>query len=138
MIAAGAAAHPCAQFCDNLVVGGFSDWYMPAQNELEICYFNLKPTTTGNNTATGINANAVPARASDYTTGNPAQTSATIFRIGNAQAFTVGAGSANQYWASNEIAANRGYVKQFEDGTKYNYGYKSTSRLVRAVRRLPV
>jgi hypothetical protein len=43
-IAAGAASHPCADFCNSAVIGGFSDWYMPAKNELEVCYFNLKPT----------------------------------------------------------------------------------------------
>jgi hypothetical protein len=42
------ASHPAAQFCEGLTIGTFSDWYMPAQNELEVCYFNLKPTTTSN------------------------------------------------------------------------------------------
>jgi hypothetical protein len=32
--------HPAAQFCEGLTVGGFSDWYMPAKNELEVCYYN--------------------------------------------------------------------------------------------------
>ena len=61
--------HPAAQFCEGLTIGGFTDWYMPATNELEICYYNLKPTTDSNNTSSGINANAVPARASNYTSG---------------------------------------------------------------------
>ena len=68
------ATHPAAQFCEGLTIGGFSDWYLPALNELEICYYNLKPTTYVNNTSYGINANAVPARASNYTNGDPAQT----------------------------------------------------------------
>ena len=42
------ASHPAAQFCEGLTIGGFSDWYMPANNELEICYYNLKPTTQAN------------------------------------------------------------------------------------------
>jgi hypothetical protein len=74
------ALHPAAQFCEGLTVGGFSDWYMPAKNELEVCYYNLKPTTNNNDTGSGINANAVPARASNYTTSIPAQTSATDFK----------------------------------------------------------
>jgi hypothetical protein len=75
------ASHPAAQFCEGLTIGGYTDWYMPAKNELEVCYYNLKPTTQNNNTSSGINANAVPARASNYTTGTPAQTSATAFRM---------------------------------------------------------
>jgi hypothetical protein len=62
-----AGSHPCATFCNNAVIGGYSDWYMPAKNELDVCYFNLKPGTVANSTNGGTNANAVPARASNYT-----------------------------------------------------------------------
>jgi hypothetical protein len=71
------ASHPAAQFCEGLTIGTFSDWYMPAKNELEVCYFNLKPTTTSNSIASGTNTNAVPSRGSNYTAGTPAQTAAT-------------------------------------------------------------
>ena len=95
------ANHPAAQFCEGLTIGGFSDWYMPARNELEICYFNLKPTTTPNQappgSSSGANPNAVPARANDYTAGTPAQTSSAAFVTSSgAQAFT-----ANSYYSSN-------------------------------------
>jgi hypothetical protein len=56
------ASHPAAQFCEGLTIGSFSDWYMPAQNELDVCYFNLKPTTNSNDTSSGTNTNAVPSR----------------------------------------------------------------------------
>ena len=69
------ASHPAAEFCEGLTIGGFSDCYMPARNELEVCYFNLKPTTASNDVGSGINPNSVPARASEYTAGTPAQTS---------------------------------------------------------------
>jgi hypothetical protein len=81
------ASHPAAQFCEGLTIGTFSDWYMPAQNELEVCYFNLKPTTTSNDTGSGTNTNAVPSRGSNYTAGTPAQTAATDFQTGNTEAF---------------------------------------------------
>jgi hypothetical protein len=84
------ASHPAAQFCEGLTIGTFSDWYMPAKNELEVCYFNLKPTTTSNNTSSGTNTNAVPSRGSNYTVGTPAQTSATDFQTGNTEAFAAG------------------------------------------------
>jgi hypothetical protein len=126
------ASHPAAQFCEGLTIGGFNDWYMPAKNELEVCYYNLKPTTAPNNTSFGANLNAVPARPSNYTSEIPAQTSATIFRTGNAEAF-----SAFFYWSSTEGQPTEGQVQSFNTGqqaarTKY-YSYR-----VRAVRRIAV
>jgi hypothetical protein len=44
------ASHPAAQFCEGLSIGGYTDWYLPARYELEIAYYNLKPTTGSNNT----------------------------------------------------------------------------------------
>jgi len=136
MIAAGAAAHPCGQFCDNLSTGGQTDWYMPAFNELEICYYNLKPTTTANDTGSGINPNAVPARASSYTTGNPAQTSATDFRSTGAEDFLTG---TDFYWSSTQNTGFTGYatIQYFSNGSQVNSA-KSANSFVRAVRRVAV
>lgn len=126
--------HPAAQFCEGLTIGGFSDWYMPAQNELEVCYYNLKPTTTVNITSSGINANAVPARPSNYTSGNPAQTSAAAFVTGTgAEAFV----AATYYWSSTEFSASRGLVQYFDIGYQTNYG-KTNPLRVRAIRRVAV
>jgi hypothetical protein len=139
MIAAGAAAHPCGQFCDNLVVGGFSDWYMPAQNELEVCYFNLKPTTDANWTSSGANPNAVPARFSNYTAGNPTQTSALAFQSGGSEAFS-GASITPMYWASNQTANQFARTIRFVRG-QADQAYKpaaGTNYFVRAVRRVAV
>ena len=135
IVAAGnSTVYPAGHFCNDLVVGGYSDWYMPAKNELEVCYFNLKPTTSSNDTSYGINANAVPARASNYTSGTPAQTSAAAFQTGNAEAFTAG-----YYWASTEYAPSSGgaWIQIFTSGGQY-YGYKSLNRRVRAIRRVAV
>lgn len=126
------ANHPAGQFCEGLTIGGFTDWYMPAKNELEICYYNLKPTTTSNNTSFGINANAVPARASNYTAGTPAQTSATDFKDTGAEYFT-----AAGYWSSTEAFSSYGWRHLFNSGyqvylQKFNY-YR-----VRAIRRVAV
>ena len=126
------ASHPAAEFCEGLTIGGFSDWYMPAKNELEVCYYNLKPTTANNNTAHGINPNAVPARASNYTSGNPAQTSATDFKSGGAEAFTAGF-----YWTSTEFSATNARFQNFNSGDQ-SYNYKNTAYRVRAIRRVAV
>ena len=133
MVADGnSTVYPCAHFCNNASIGGFSDWYMPAKNELEVCYFNLKPSTTSNNTSSGINPNAVPARASNYTSGNPAQTSAAAFQSGGAEPF-----AAAYYWSSTEFSATAAWIQYFGFGAQYNFS-KSPSHRVRAVRRVPV
>jgi hypothetical protein len=136
MVAGGnSTVYPCAHFCNDASIGGFSDWYMPAKNELEVCYFNLKPTTTSNNTNSGINANAVPARASNYTTGNPAQTSAAAFQTGGAEPFVAGANFLLVQYCDFAMNARRVY---FNNGLQNDYGYKDSSNLVRAVRRVAV
>ena len=126
------ASHPAAQFCEGLTIGGFSDWYMPAKNELEVCYYNLKPTTNTNNTSSGTNTNAVPSRGSNYTSGTPAQTTASAFQTGNAEAF--GAGG---YWSSTEFDATNAWIQNFGGGNQFNY-FKNYSYGVRAVRRVSV
>jgi hypothetical protein len=132
------ASHPAAQFCEAVTAGGFSDWYMPAQNELEVCYYNLKPSTTSNSTSpgSGINANAVPARGSNYTAGNPAQTSATDFKDTGAEDFVSNAGTA-EYWSSTENSAPYGWGQSFYNGRQYTTN-KNSNRQVRAVRRVAV
>ena len=125
--------YPAGHFCNDLVIGGFSDWYMPAQNELEVCYFNLKPTTTANYTSSGINPNAVPARASNYTSGNPAQTSVAAFITSTgAEAF-----AAETYWSSTEVSASDSMGQYFPKGGQYGNAKTSLAR-VRAVRRVAV
>ena len=130
------ALYPAAQFCKAVSAGGYSDWYMPALNELEVCYYNLKPTTASNATASGINANAVPARASSYTSGTPAQTSAAIFQTGNSESF-----SSAFYWSSTQAngAPYSGSMQSFSTGNQ-TYANKTSSsyRYVRAIRRVAV
>lgn len=127
------ATYPAAQFCEGLTIGGFSDWYLPAVNELEVCYYNLKPSTTSNSTSFGINANAVPARASNYTAGDPAQTSALNFRItSGAQAF-----ATDEYWSSTQHAGYSAKTRYFGAGSGGNR-YKTSNRHVRAIRRVAV
>ena len=126
------ATHPAAQFCEGLTIGGFSDWYLPALNELEICYYNLKPTTYVNNTSYGINANAVPARASNYTSGDPAQTSAADFKDTGTEDFING-----YYWSSTENSATNGWKITFYYGSQSGTS-KTGSNPVRAVRRVAV
>lgn len=128
------ASHPAAQFCEGLTIGGYSDWYLPAKNELEVLYYFLKPTTTANNTSYGSNANAVSPQpiSTNYTAGSPAQTSATAFRSGGAEAF-----AADYYWSSTEYSATYAWTQNFNIGYQFN-DFKTSSTYVRAVRRLAI
>jgi len=133
MVADGdSTVYPAAHFCNDASIGGFTDWYMPAKNELEICYYNLKPTTTANNTPSGTNTNAVPSRGSNYTAGTPAQTSAADFQSTGAEDFT-----AVYYWSSTEFSATNARFQGFYDGFQYSLN-KTNSERVRCVRRVAV
>lgn len=127
--------HPAANYCANLSIGGYTDWYLPARLELEIAYFNLKPTTGGNTGAWGTNSYAVPARSSNYTTGNPAQTTVTAFQSGGTEAFDTGF-----HWASTENSGDplSAYIVIFSDGAQSAGQNKTKSRLVRAFRKFAV
>lgn len=129
------AAYQAAVFAEGLTIGGYSDWYLPAKNELEVLYYNLKPTTDANNTSSGSNANAVSPEpiSTNYTSGSPAQTSAGIgFRTGETDAF-----ASDNYWSSTEGNSNGAWKQSFVNGGQTNYS-KSDSLYVRAVRRIPV
>ena len=136
--AALGAAYQAAAFCEGLTIGGYTDWYLPARNELEVLYYYLKPTTSANNTSSGSNANAVSPEpvSQNYTSGFPAQTTATGtngFRVGEANALAAGAFEA--YYSSTESSATHANVQVmssgFQSGEAKNYG-----AYVRAVRRV--
>lgn len=134
-LAALSADYQAANFCEGLTIGGFSDWYLPSKNELEVLYYFLKPTTDANNTSSGSNANAVSPEpiSTNYTSGNPVQTSAGIgFRTGETDAFASGF-----YWSSTEVSSTNAWNQTFYDGNQYS-GTKNGGVRVRAVRRIAV
>ena len=136
-LAARGTAYTAATFCEGLTIGGYSDWYLPASNELEVLYYFLKPTTGANYTGSGANPNAVPPEPinTNYTANSPAQTIAGIgFREGETNAF-----QPARYWTSTEYNGEYSIQRKFTDGDRvavpknYSYGY-----FTRAVRRIPV
>ena len=129
MVTAGIDDHPAAQFCVNLSIGGFTDWYLPSRYELDIAYFNLKPTTAANNTSFGSNVYSVPQRNINYTATYPAQTALTAFNT-TAEAFV-----ANKHWSSTEFSITRAWYLAFSDGIQDD-GNKPGAIWVRAFRRI--
>jgi len=144
------ATYPAAQFCEGLTIGDFSDWYLPARDELELCYRNLTPTTRVNSTSDrakssitypegndlladtmGVNRNSNPTGAA-YTSGTPSQTSVTAFISGGTEAF-----AANTYWSSSEFSDTKAWIQDFFGGNQ-SATTKSGFIYVRAVRRVPV
>ena len=136
--------HPGFQFAKGLTIGGFTDWYIPSLNELDILYFNLKPTTQANNTTNaGINPNAIPARTSYYTTTDPAQTTAdgtngtANFRSGGVEAFDL----TDDYWTATQsvpfasAAGDSAWNMAMTNGYTYNIA-KINNRIFRAIRRV--
>lgn len=130
MVTAGIASHPAAQFCTGLSIGGYTDWYLPARDELEIAYYNLKPITYSNDTGYGINAYSVPARGSNYTAGTPAQTTVTAFQTGNSEAFV-----AIFHWSSTELSSTFAWTLSFTNGLQ-DPNFKVNASRVRAFRKL--
>ena len=132
MVTAGIANHPAANFCKNLSIGGFTDWYLPARYELDIAYFNLKPNTATNNVSWGTNIYAVSQRNSNWVLAYPVQTYVTAFNT-SAEAFV-----AELHWSSTEFNATNGWIFDTERGfqTPTAYGTKVVSFRVRAFRRI--
>ena len=134
-LAALGAAYQAATFCEGLTIGGFTDWYLPAKNELEVLYYYLKPSTSANNTSSGSNANAVSPEpvSTNYTSGVPVQTIAGIgFRTGETNAFNGG-----NYWTSTELNASNAVTIVMDNGdSTIGYAKGGMFILARAVRRV--
>jgi hypothetical protein len=134
-IAAGIDDHPAAKFCVNLVINGYSDWYLPAPDELNIAYYNLKPTTASNVTDGGANPYSVPKRDNNFTASDPPRTNILLFQSGQAEAFST---SIDYHWTSEQVDATN--AANLVDFKNYNTtpGNNTLFKAVRAFRRFVV
>jgi hypothetical protein len=138
-LAAGGARYAAATWCEGLTINGYSDWYLPARNELEVAYYNLKNVAEANYIAggnKGSNANAVPPNqpvSTEYTALRPPQTSVLAFRVGGPEAF-----ADDGFWSSTEYSATDAWAQNFlSSQTGYQYNLAKTYAIhVRAFRRL--
>ena len=122
-----------ANLIRGLRIGGLDDWYLPSRDELEICYRNLKPTTTKNwcSFRDGDNASSVPV-SYPYTKESPLQTSVELFQENGAEAFENLA-----YWSSTQYSADGAFCQDFDGGSQGYLG-KYYALRARAVRRVLV
>jgi hypothetical protein len=134
IISAGIQNYPAAEFCVNLTIGGYTDWYLPSLLELEIAYFNLKPGTSTSVTLPS-NPYAVP------------RLSASSFRVLQTQvsAFTTTEDFVqdvipNAHWSSTGGGGQNNYPRHFNFGngqTTNNFAFTATGpQKVRAFRRV--
>lgn len=133
-ISALGSTYEAARFCENLNTGGFTDWYLPATNELNTLYYYLKPNTNINNDASGANANAVSPQpvSTNFTLSDPAQTSATSFRTGaSSQEFEL-----EEHFSSTEFNDTRARSIGFVTGDRNAAFKNTTSYYTRAIRRV--
>lgn len=121
-----AASYPAANWARNLSIGGYTDWYIPGRDELELMYRNLRPSTTNNaivqrsgpsvsdlidlssggahgdigDTTSTAQANGINANSEPvgaaYTATVPARTAVALFQTGGAQAL-----AASIHWSSS-------------------------------------
>jgi hypothetical protein len=130
IVAAGISDHPAAQFCVNLSIGGFTDWYLPSRYEMSIAYFNLKPTTAVNDAFSGANPYSVPLRAINNTTTYPSITHVTGF-TNTSEAFV-----ADFHWISEQNAISTAFVYRFSNGQEGASDPKVNTFRTRAFRRI--
>lgn len=139
--AALGSTYEAATFCENLNTGGFTDWYLPSVYELITIYYYLKPGTTANNTGTGSTPNAVSPQpiSTNFSSGDPAQTTATSFQTGaSSQEFVL---PPYNYWTSTEepnptYSDNYARIRDFNTGDSGAQLKSTVSNYARAVRRV--
>ena len=116
-----------------LTIGGFQDWAIPARDQLELLYRNLKPADDENSGSfrDGDNPSSLPP-GYPYTDEAPAQTGVEAFKDGGAEAF-----GASWYWASTQDSADNAWYQYFDIGYQ-DWSSKHHRGRARAVRQVPL
>ncbi|MBX9901191.1 MAG: phage tail protein [Burkholderiaceae bacterium] len=112
LFATQAFPHPAAVWVKGLNIGGFTDWFIPARDQLEMLYRSAKPYNVGNQTGArnqyagdggNIGQNAYSqVNTSAYSTALPSQSVLPLFQVGGAEAF-----ENYYYWSSTTLDYTR-------------------------------
>jgi len=133
---------------DPVPADGGSDWYLPAMDELELIYRNLKPVSGDNTTSyfprtfpgqqnpgSGFNPSSDPTGSAYTATGEPFQTGVTDFQDGGAEAVDL-----TRYWSSTDAdEGGRAWFQYFSgssQGSQDAFDKDITIFNVRPVRRV--
>lgn len=114
------SSHPAANYCQGLSIGGYSDWYLGATEELKLAFGNLRQL------------------ANWQTGGSEAFTTGTVILNGSSVS------NISAYWTSKgDSCENAGTlttaVMYYNSGGYVISGYAKTDKFfVRAIRRVPV
>jgi hypothetical protein len=131
-----AAESDLAKWARGLRIGGFDDWYLPSQDEIEVIYRNLKPTDEENScfARSGMNLHAVPPSL-PYSHQPATKTEVEGFKAGGTEAFE----TDDYYWSSTQHAGDSGYAwgQGFGNGYQSNW-LKDIKLRARAVRRIKI
>ncbi|MBI4997829.1 MAG: DUF1566 domain-containing protein [Rhodocyclales bacterium] len=131
--AMAAAGSEIAQWALAQRIADHADWYIPAMDELEVLYRNLKPTTNENSPwgRSGLNVSAVPPTY-PYALDVPLQTPAEDFQDGGVEAL-----DSAWYWSSTQHAGYDDYAwcQLFGNGYQ-SYNRKDYDSRVVLVRRV--
>lgn len=136
--------YPAAVYCSSLTVNRNSDFYLPAKNELELCYRALKPTNTinfvyGKNYREGNLSTPCGSNNSSIPTGSPyLMRVPKVTIILNSNFTFTRKCSLTQYWTSTESSVYEyctlRQVFCYEEGNQ-TFAPKDELGIVRAVRR---
>lgn len=127
--AMAAAGSDLAQQVLALAIGGYNDWAIPARDQQELQYRNLKPASRENYcwNRDGDNPNSQPIGLL-YTAESPTKTTVGAFREGGSEAF-----QPAWYWSSSQRSAYFAFYVSFDDGHQIFIGKGDVLR-VRPVR----
>jgi hypothetical protein len=141
MVSTGdATVYPAAWFCDQLVIGGYSDWYMPSRYEMGCIYYHMKPYAsypnwgTSQGTTNGTNPYSVPTRTTGYGYYDPSITTASAFIEPTGTEYWYRSG----YWSSTDDSTNtlKAWYVGFGDGEETNIENKNIALYVRGIRKI--
>lgn len=154
--AGNAEMYPAAWWARSLNINGYDDWYIPARDELELCFRNLKPIFARNyeypnrkkdasfsyiidgaadmlSRFHGENSNSFPI-GTPYSEQFPRRTSALLFVSTEDEAFT---SDSLWYWSSSDYTASKAWGQCWDKTYCGNQSpnFKNNRFYVRAVRR---
>jgi hypothetical protein len=128
-VAMAEAGSELANWARSLQINGFTDWYLPSRDELELLYRHLKPTAHKNYAhRNGDNPSSLPAGYA-YTATEPSKTQAKAFREEGGEAM-----EPEWYWSSTQYSPVTAWFQYFDDGAQ-DYVDKDYQGRARAVRR---